>query len=895
MKLFFNLVLLIFVALASEASASTIQQWTFTSDSQGWTHGGSYLWWWEAAVGNPPGCLGNNACANDGGYSTWYTSYAIPSAGGQLNLSFDAGAARVKWGPTYITDGGLMVQITNGSGTYTLFNEIIASSWTTRTTDLSQFKGQTVTITFVNYGGGTLGGDADCDYEHVFIDNIKISNATPDQTTTSPIQQLSTTDTLVSWLSSVTVAGSGVCSYSIPHVDFVGGSVEVRDKLNAFIAFSLNGSLVEWSCSDASSPYSVYWRTPAATASVVWSQDSSFESNLTQQYLVGTITVTNPSAENYVGLNYLVSAPSGFTPLPASLSFNVSAGSSASAGVFASGNGLAASWGSDFTQSSANPTTAGGLAWTEKSLSASNAAGVALSNVTVNSSNELRSGWNCSAPSNIAVAAGGYSNASFVQCSKQGVITLNEGGWRTNTSLSNTLALQHLWETVSGTNADSVAYANVRASVASPAGNLAAKSNEVVSWIDISVAAGGSWSKTASVDSDWLNESSSSSRTGSTEKTTLTVGNTASALFDGVKASVSFDDSFVSTALFLRVQYGSWQDITPSSNCPTQSSLTVSGEVWTSCRIDADGDGKADGFEFVFPHFSTWSVEGGGSQGSAQENNQQNELTQGRSNSSASPTPTPNPSATSSPSGNESGSLDGIDIRVPSEIAPGYQTVYVFDAGSPASGDVEIIGPDGKSVWRTLASDGAFGFFFDREGEWTIRYGNHSKKIKVVREREPLPSVAQLGSSNDSLIGGATGFAVGGVDPLWMALLLLLVLAAVLSWYFLVYTTLHVEKKFSGETITLKVVNRNAELRELELTDVAPEEYGAREFSEPPELGETVLGTSLKWKRENLLKGGEWIVSYKLPGAKGKLKHASVVGRTAKGKDVKAASDEVSL
>ncbi|NYZ75119.1 hypothetical protein H0O03_02550 [Candidatus Micrarchaeota archaeon] len=704
-------------------------------------------------------------------------------------------------------------------------------------------------------------------------------------------QQSGTTSSTVSWLSSVSVAGSGVCSYSIPHGDFVGGSVEVRDKLNAAIGFSPNGSLIEWNCSDSSSPYNVSWRTPAATASVVWSQDSGFESNLTQQHLTGTITVTNPSAENYAGLTYSVSAPSGFTPSASSLSFDVSAGSSASANVTASGSGLSASWGSGFVQSSANPTYAGGLAWTEKSLVVNNSAGTAFSNIIVNASSELRSGWNCSASSSISVPAIGYSNAGFVQCSKGGVITLAEGGWRTNTSLSNNLVLQHLWETASGTNADTVAYANVRASVSSPSGNLAAKSNEAVSWTDISVAAGGSWSKTATVDSDWLNESSSSSRIGSIEKTTLVVGNTTSALFDAVKSSVSFDDSFVSTALFLRVQYASGQDVTPSSNCPSQSSFTVSGDVWTACKLDSDGDGKTDGFEFIFPHFSTWTVEGGGSQGSSPEN----EPTRGRSNSSASPTPTPNPSATSSPPGNESGSLDGIDIRVPSEIAPGYQTVYVFDAGSPASGDVEIIGPDGKSVWRTLASDGAFGFFFDKEGEWTIKYGNHSKKINVAREREPLPSVAQLGSSNDSPVGGATGLAAAGGDPLWMALILLLVLAAVLSWYFLVYATLHVEKKFSGETVTLKVVNRNAELRELELTDVAPEEYGAREFSEPPELGETVLGTSLKWKRENLPKGGEWIVSYKLPGAKGKLKHASVVGRTAKGKEAKAASDEVSL
>ncbi|MEW5954963.1 MAG: hypothetical protein AB1626_00295 [Candidatus Micrarchaeota archaeon] len=702
----------------------------------------------------------------------------------------------------------------------------------------------------------------------------------------------------MNWFSSVSVVGSGVCSYSVPHPDFIGGSVGVRDKLNASVGFSLNGALVEWNCSDSSSPYSVSWQTPAVNVSVVWSQDPSAESNLTQQHLIEVIEVTNPSAENYTNLVYSVSAPAGFTPSSSSISLNVSAGASTLANVTASGSGLAASWGSGFAQSSANPTYAGGLAWTEKSLAVNNSAGIAFSNVVVNASSEFRSSWNCSAPSAIAVGAGGYSATGFVQCSKSGVITLTEGGWRTNTSFSNNLALQHLWENVSGTNADSVAYSNVRASVTSPDGNLAAKSNEVVSWTDVSVAAGGSWSKTATVDSDWLNDSSSSSRSGTTEKTTVTVSNTTSAQFDGVRGSLSFDDSFVSTALFLRAQYGSWESIVPSTNCPVESSFSVSGDAWASCRLDSDADGRTDGFEFVFPHFSTWTVEGGG-ESSSQQQDQDSDQNQGGSlNRSASPTPTPASSATPSPSSgaseNESASLDGIDIRVPSEIGIGYQTVYVYDAGSPAAGDVEVIDPDGKSVWKTLDRDGAFGFFFDREGDWTIKYGNHSKVVKVVREREPLPSVAQLDSGNESL-AGATGLAIAGVDELWLSLLFLLLLLAALLWYYFVYATLRVEKKFAGDAVTIKVTNRKADLRNVELTDVAPEQFGAREFSEQPELGETVLGTSLKWKRENLAKGGEWIVSYKLPGAKGKLKHASVVGRTVKGREVKAVSGELAL
>ena len=506
----------------------------------------------------------------------------------------------------------------------------------------------------------------------------------------------------------MSVAGSGVCSYSVPHADFVGGSVEVRDKLNASITFSLTGALVEWNCSDASSPYAVSWQTPAATASVAWSQDSSFESNMSQQYLVGTITVTNPSAEDYVGLAYAVSAPSGFTPLPSALSFNVSAGTSASAGVFASGSGLSASWGGGFVSSSLNPSTSS-LEWTEKSSTVSNAAGVAFSNITVNSLSEFRSGWNCSAPSSISIAAGGYSNASFIQCSKENPATNGSSPQQQN----------------QGTPTPS--------------------------------ASGVTPSATASVSA------------------------------------------------------------TPSASSPPSETV------------------------------------------------------------------------------NESESLDGIDIRVPSEIGVSYQTVYVFDAGAPAAGDVEIIDPDGKSVWRTLASDGAFGFFFDREGEWTIKYGNHSKKVSVLREREPRPSVAQLGSNNESLVGGATGLAASGVDPAWLVLLLLLVLAAVLVWYYLVYSATRVEKKFAGDAVTIKVVNRVAELRGLELTDVAPEQFGAREFSEPPQVAETVIGTSLKWKRDNLAKGSGWTVSYKLPGAKGKLKHASLTAKTPQGKEVKASSGEVSL
>jgi len=126
-------------------------------------------------------------------------------------------------------------------------------------------------------------------------------------------------------------------------------------------------------------------------------------------------------------------------------------------------------------------------------------------------------------------------------------------------------------------------------------------------------------------------------------------------------------------------------------------------------------------------------------------------------------------------------------------------------------------------------------------------------------------------------------------------LLFLLLLLGVLAWYFFFYAVLGVEKRFSGDIVTLKVVNRKADLYDVELMDVSPEEFGAREFSEPPETSETVLGTSLKWKRESLPKGGEWIVSYRLPGAKGRLKHASVRGKTVKGREVKAVSGEVLL
>ncbi|MGC8851045.1 MAG: hypothetical protein ACP5O3_02320, partial [Candidatus Micrarchaeia archaeon] len=683
----------------------------------------------------------------------------------------------------------------------------------------------------------------------------------------------------------IAVTGSGVCNFSLPHRDFLNGSISLFNSSNASVFFVLNGSALLWNCSDAESPYRVEWATPGISASESWAQNTSAQSNLSTQFLAGTVLLSNPSLEDYSNVSFAVVPPAGFVAASNASTDLLAANSSQTIQVSASGDVLGEAW-SGFAQHGGRRTVAGGTAWIANGLSVANNASLAFSGVAVSAPS--RGGWNCSAPSSVDVAGGGsYVNDSFEECWADGVVSLNESGWAYDSTAANTVDVQYFTETVYGSNSESIPFSGVAASVAGPGGSLVPVAG--TRWDDVFVAANGNWSRKAVAAGDWINESFVDESNSTHEWRLFRAENLTGGL-SNVTAWIDFGDVEGGSDFLQLNKSGKWVDLTPFTVCPAMSSFVVDGVAWKSCGKDVDGDGDAERFEFVIPHFSVVVLRAGGRKAFSPATPTPSSGSGGATQKIVSDSwnSTPSPSASPAPLAPQP-----VEIIVANEVGEGLHTVRVD--GGKAGDAVKIISPAGKVYERVLGGDGSFDFFFDEEGVWRIDYGNHSKEVRVSRERIAAPPKKEVKAQDKASESTATGFFAAGFGGGLEWLAVLLVAAALVAARLLAGRRgASLRKKLESGVVTIEVRAGSKPLKNLVLTDVVPEGCAAAKASEKAARKETVLGTALKWKKKELGKGGKWVVRYDLIGRPEKLKHAELRAESSDG-EVVASSGEVEV
>jgi hypothetical protein len=742
----------------------------------------------------------------------------------------------------------------------------------------------------------------------------------------------------VNWSVSVTGVGNGTCSYALP----AGySSLGLTNSSGGIPGYSLSGDVASWECNFSSSNFSLHYTTAAPNASEGgWAQDASKTSSLSVQYAKKTVSITNPSGADYANVSWSTGCLSGFACDSAGSSLSsLQSGGTISVTINASGDALLENWESDFSQDSSRTTRGGGVAYVKRGLNVSST--TTLGFTQVNTSWSAKPSWNCSAPDSVNVPAAGYSNGSFVECSKNNAVTKNEAGWVLDAGYDNTLESQRFFNALDGSNSEDVAFSSVYAAAEaqSPEGNLSQK-NEELAFNDIAAAAGAGWGRNATSASNWINKTIELTQNGTWTWYTLRAENATNFSMANVRGWINLDDSFVKLYPQAYVNSSAGQaNITPSSTCPNWQSFSMeengTNYTWKSCSKDSNGNGLVDRFEFIVPHFSSVIVVAGGrglkvngencSQSSEcsstycaagtcaqQQGNGGSGDTGGNGGGgwggggggTAVPEPSPSPGAGNEPQGVDEGSHlnatdrnegnAGIDIRVPGDgVEEGYHSITVLENGAPASGKVRITSPDGSVYVRELGPDGTLTFFFDKDGDWRIEFNNAAKKLRVTRSALPSPSVIALSAAP----GGMTGMFVKGVSVPAIAAALVMLVALCVAAH-LRQTRVKVAKKFEKGLVEIRVTNRKKDLEDATLIDIAPRGSVASGFSEDPLQRETIFGTALKWHRKKLKKGEAWSVKYGLdvrePRAK-KLRQAELKAKDASGNEVVASSGEIEL
>jgi hypothetical protein len=708
---------------------------------------------------------------------------------------------------------------------------------------------------------------------------------------------------------SVNFSGSrvGLCNYSLPP-DVLNESVTLFYSNGSIVWSNLterNSTGFYWNCDLTATNYSLSFQMPAPTESN-WTQDLGKYSNLSRQWVRKELT--NPSSVDYSNVSFMCLDSFNCSPasIPAYSSVNVSA----------SGDALNESWGA-WQQDSEKQCVAGGSAFVKKSLNATNLVGVNFSGIETNW--VARGGWASSALNSIDLNVfANYFNSSFIQCNKDGVLSPSAGEWALDESVENNLSLQRFYRQASVSNLDvEVDYENVFASISPLEGNLSTR-HETIEFDDISVPANGFWTGNATVQSDYVNESVWSERSGVWEKYFLNASNTTSGL-KGIKARIDVDEAYVALEQYLKVKVGGVDyDITPTTECPSFTETIVENDFWLSCKEMSGG--RVSAFQVLIPHFSTVLLEGGGRTlkelGESCASNSEcasglckdgvcasqasdgNNLPPGGGGSAFNPpgaTPTPQPTPTPSPTPSASNSFtEFIDIRVPDEVEIGWVTIGVFVNGAPANGSLNFFDPDSRKYSRAVGSDGTIRFFFDKIGNWLLKYGNKEKRVNVVKKS--VGRSAASASPFPSAPSAITGFAALQIGPKEIGLIALF-LIMLLVLYKLFYATVRVRKKLVEGKLVIEVRNRGGGLNNLLLVDVVPEDCSVANFSQEPERKETVVGTVFKWKRELLGKGERWMVECGFTQGKEstRLKAAELTATDATGKTIVKRSNELSL
>ena len=225
-----------------------------------------------------------------------------------------------------------------------------------------------------------------------------------------------------------------------------------------------------------------------------------------------------------------------------------------------------------------------------------------------------------------------------------------------------------------------------------------------------------------------------------------------------------------------------------------------------------------------------------------------------------------------------------IDLRVPSEIKKGFETVLVYVDGEPGEGSVEFVSPSGKTFVRSLRN-GKTTFYFDEAGEWRVTFKDTSKIVKVIEEEPQAPAAAPSEVTGEEP-SKQTGLFMVSFAPSQIGLaLLLLALLAYLSYAYW-WKRVVITKKYDGKRVVITVENRKETLKNVELLDLAPEESEVK-TPENAEASDTITGTAIKWKKKELKKGEKWMVSYGLKKADEKnFKPVELKGLNEAGKEV---------
>lgn len=164
-------------------------------------------------------------------------------------------------------------------------------------------------------------------------------------------------------------------------------------------------------------------------------------------------------------------------------------------------------------------------------------------------------------------------------------------------------------------------------------------------------------------------------------------------------------------------------------------------------------------------------------------------------------------------------SAGGAVISLPDRLEPGVRTIGVFIDGSPANGTLEITSPSGREYERELGEDGTTDFDFDEDGNWTVGYGNSTRNVTVRK------GSGQGGSGGGGSASKITGFGALNIGTPSPPLLALLAGAAALAYVARArLSSIRLLKRYRKGKVELFLRSRSSGLKEIELTDIAPED-----------------------------------------------------------------------
>ena len=235
-----------------------------------------------------------------------------------------------------------------------------------------------------------------------------------------------------------------------------------------------------------------------------------------------------------------------------------------------------------------------------------------------------------------------------------------------------------------------------------------------------------------------------------------------------------------------------------------------------------------------------------------------------------------------------------IEIIAQSEVQEGYASVSVRANSEPAQGAVLVVSPSMKRHTLPL-NFGSTEVLFNEPGPWSVSYSFEYKTIQVhpIAEKQmeapvnvlPNPATPLMALSFPNL-------------PFIQTALLISLLVFVFAVYKRQSETIRFRKSFENNIVRLEILNGRGDLRNLEITDIAPEGTILSTISNPPsEVTEIIFGKHIKWKKSALPKGERMLISYSIftPTPQGSLQPAEILADTEGNKRIRVLSNAVEL